>query len=141
MVKKFISLLLISVCLGDTLDLKDKTRYNSTLLKFDSDEIMFKAFLSPNWSKELWIDINDIQELKLYDGAIVIKNGIIVTTNEEHIKSTNYDRYLSLAKAAKAKRKLKNIQTSCMIIIILGLFVYYDMQNNLKWGGGDIYLP
>ena len=141
LVKKFISLLLISVCLGDTLVLKNKTKYNGTLIKFDGDEIMFKAFLSTNWSKELSIDINDIQELKLYDGAIVIENGIIVATNEEHIKSTSYDRYLSLAKAAKAKRKPKNIQTCCTIIVILGLVVYYDIKNNLKWGGGDIYLP
>ena len=141
MIKKLISLLLISVCLGDTLVLKDKTKYNGTLIKFGSDEIMFKALLSRNWSKKLSVNINEIQELKLYDGAIVIKNGIIVATNEEHIKSTSYDRYLSLAKAAKSKKKPKNIQTCCTIIVILGLVVYYDIKNNLKWGGGDIYLP
>ena len=105
MIKKLISLLLISVCLGDTLVLKDKTKYNGTLIKFGSDEIMFKALLSRNWSKKLSVNINEIQELKLYDRAIVIKNGIIVATNQEHIKSTSYDRYLSLAKAAKAKKK------------------------------------
>jgi len=71
----------------------------------------------------------------------VIENGIIVATNEEHIKSTSYDRCLSLAKATKAKRKPKNIQTCCIIIIILGLVVCYNIKNNLKWGGGDIYLP
>ena len=127
--------------IGDTLILKDKTVHNGTLIKFENNEIMFKALLSRNWSKKLSVNINEIQELKLYDGAIVIKNGIIVATNEEHIKSTSYDRYLSLAKAAKAKKKPKNIQTCCTIIIILGLVVYYDIKNNLKWGGGDIYLP
>ncbi len=137
MVKKFISLLLISVCLGDTLVLKDKTKYTGTMIKFDGDEIMFKAFLSTNWSKELSIDINEIQELKLYDGVIVIENGIIVATNEEHIKSTSYDRYLSLAKAAKAKRKTKNIMTCCSIIVIFGLWTL----SNFKYGGDDIYLP
>ena len=127
--------------IGDTLILKDKTVHNGTLIKFENNEIMFKALLSRNWSKKLSVNINEIQELKLYDGAIVIKNGIIVATNEEHIKSTSYDRYLSLAKAAKAKKKPKNIQTCCTIIVILGLVVYYDIKNNLKWGGGDIYLP
>ena len=127
--------------IGDTLILKDKTVHNGTLIKFENNEIMFKALLSRNWSKKLSVNINEIQELKLYDGAIVIKNGIIVATNEEHIKSTSYDRYLSLAKAAKAKKKSKNIQTCCTIIVILGLIVYYDIKNNLKWGGGDIYLP
>jgi len=53
LVKKFISLLLISVCLGDTLILKYKTKYNSILIKVDVDEIMFKAFLSTNWTREL----------------------------------------------------------------------------------------
>ena len=106
MIKKLISLLRISVCLGDTLVLKDKIIYNGTFIKFDDNEIMFKAFLSTNWFKELLIDIIDAQELKLYDVAIVIENGIIIPTNEEHIKSTSY-----------------------------------DIKNNLKWGGGDIYLP
>ena len=127
--------------IGDTLILKDKTVHNGILIKFENNEIMFKALLSRNWSKKLSVNINEIQELKLYDGVIVIKNGIIVATNEEHIKSTSYDRYLSLAKAAKAKKKPKNIQTCCTIIFILGLVVYYDIKNNLKWGGGDIYLP
>ena len=71
----------------------------------------------------------------------MIENGIIVATNEEHIKSTSYDRYLYLAEATKAKKKPKNIQTCCIIIVILGLVVYYDIKNNLKWAGGDIYLP
>ena len=100
MVKKFISLLLISVCLGDTLILKDKTARNGILINFVDDEIMFEVILSKNSlrSKFLTYIIDDIQELKLYDGTMVIENGIIVATNEEHIKSTSYDRYVNINK-------------------------------------------
>ena len=63
MIKKLISLLLISVCLGDTLILKDKTKYNGNLIKFGSDEIMFKYF--PPYSlksNKLAVVISDIEE-------------------------------------------------------------------------------
>ena len=82
MVKKTISLLLISVCLGDTLILKDKTEYSGILMKFVNDEIMFRAWPSAKLS----INISDVQELKLSDGTRVIENGIIVALNEKHIK-------------------------------------------------------
>ena len=103
LVKKFISLLLISVCLGDTLILKDKTKYVGTLTNFVDEEIMFEAFLSTNSvrSKFLTVIIDDIQELKLYDGTMVIDNGIIVATNAERIKNTGYDRYLNISKELK----------------------------------------
>ena len=82
MVKKLISLLLLSVCIGDTLILKDKTVYNGTLIKFGNDEIMFKYF--PPYSllsKNLIVILGDIQELQLSDGTSLIENGIDVTTN------------------------------------------------------------
>ena len=92
MVKKLISLLLISVCLSDTLILNDKTVYNGILMKFVNDEIMFRAWPSAKLS----INISDVQELKLSDGTRVIENGIVVATNEKHIKNISYDRYLTI---------------------------------------------
>ena len=79
MIKKFIPLLLISVCIGDTLILKDKTVFTGALIKFGTDEIIFKAIPSAKLS----IYISDIQELKLSDGTRVIENGIVVANNEK----------------------------------------------------------
>ncbi len=122
MVKKLISLLLISVCLGDTLILKDKTEYTGTLIKFGNDEIMFRALPSAKLS----INISDIQELKLSDGTRVIENGIVVASNEKHIKKISYSRYLSVVKAEKVKKRperVKKIVGGCACIIILGLIL------------------
>ena len=122
MVKKLISLLLISVCLGDTLILKDKTEYTGTLIKFGNDEIMFRALPSAKLS----INISDIQELKLSDGTRVIENGIVIASNEKHIKKISYSRYLSVVKAEKVKKRperVKKIVGGCACIIILGLIL------------------
>ncbi len=122
LVKKLISLLLISVCLGDTLILKDKTEYTGTLIKFGNDEIMFRALPSAKLS----INISDIQELKLSDGTRVIENGIVIASNEKHIKKISYSRYLSVVKAEKVKKRperVKKIVGGCACIIILGLIL------------------
>ena len=127
MVKKFISLLLISVCLGDTLVLKDKTKYNGTLIKFGNDEIIFKYFPPYSlWSKNLAVILSDIQELQLSDGTSLIKNGINVATNEKH-----------MIFIGKSINNTNNILTCCSIIVIFGLWTL----SNLKYGGDDIYLP
>jgi len=132
LIKKFIPLLLISVCLGDTLILKDKTVYNGTLIKFGNDEIMFKYF--PPYSlrsKNLTVILGDIQELQLSDGTSLIENGIDVATNEKHMIFIE-----------KTINKTKNRQTCCTIIVILGLVVYYDIKNNLKFNfGGEFPTP
>ena len=99
MAKKLISLLLISVCLGDTLILKDKTEYTGALIKFGTDEIIFKALPSAKLS----INISDIQELKLSDGKKIFENGIVVTTNEKYIKNKIQ------AEEAKQKDKYKEL--------------------------------
>ena len=78
MVKKLISLLFISLCLGDTLILKDKTVYTGALIKFGTDEIIFKAIPSAKLS----INISDIEELKLSDGTKVIENGILLKSEK-----------------------------------------------------------
>ena len=122
LVKKLISLLLISVCLGDTLILKDKTVYNGILMKFVNDEIMFRAWPSAKLSN----NISDIQELKLSDGTRVIENGIVIASNEKHIKKISYSRYLSVVKAEKVKKRperVKKIVGGCACIIILGLIL------------------
>ena len=122
MIKKLISLLLISVCLGDTLVIKDKTKYVGTLTNFVDEEMMFEAFLSTNSlrSKFLTAIIDDIQELKLYDGTMVIDNGIIVATNAERIKNTGYDRYLNISKELK-RGKLTHIMIGCGIISVAAI--------------------
>ena len=146
MVKKFISLLLISVCLGDTLILKDKTVHNGTLINFVDDEIMFKAFLSTNSLrfKNLTVIIDDIQELKLYDGTMVIENGIIVATNEEHIKSTSYDRYVNINKdfitrdtksrlESQKQKELKKGKSANIIYIGCGIISVAAIGGLLLW--------
>ena len=128
MVKKFISLLLISVCLGDTLILKDKTVHNGTLINFVDDEIMFEASLSTNplRSKILTVIIDDIEELELLNGIMVIENGIIVATNEEHIKSTSYGRYLNISNELKKGKSANIIYIGCGIISVAAIgFLYY----------------
>ena len=68
----------------DKLVLKDKTVYTGTLIKFDDDEIIFRALPSAKMS----ISIKDIKELKLSDGRSVIENGVILANNEKHITDT-----------------------------------------------------
>ena len=126
----------------DTLVLKDKIVYTGALIKFGNDEIMFKALLSSKWSKKLSVNISDIQELKLSDGTRVIENGIIVPTNEKHIKNISYDRYLYLVKTEKAKKRPQNIMVCCAMITILSLYVYYDFKKNFKIRiGGEFPTP
>ena len=146
MVKKFILLLLISVCLGDTLILKDKTARNGTLINFVDDEIMFEAFLSTNSLrfKNLTVIIDDIQELKLYDGTMVIENGIIIATNEEHIKSTSYDRYVNINKdfitrdtksrlESQKQKELKKGKSANIIYIGCGIISVAAIGGLLLW--------
>ena len=85
----------------DKLVLEDKTVYTGTLIKFDDDEIIFRALPSAQMS----ISIRDIKELKLSDGRSVIENGVISANNEKHIKSRRDGSYLSTIQAEKAKQK------------------------------------
>ena len=135
MVKKFISLILISVFLGDTLILKDKTKYVGTLTNFVDEEIMFEAFLSTNSlrSKFPTVIIDDIQGLNLNDRTMVIDNGIIVATNAERIKNTDYYRYLNISKELKRGKSI-HIIIGCGIISVValgGLYLYFVQTFNL----------
>tara|TARA_Y100001970_G_scaffold69543_1_gene88679 strand:- start:234 stop:692 length:459 start_codon:yes stop_codon:yes gene_type:complete len=135
LIKKFIPLILISVCLGDTLILNDKTVYNGILMKFVNDKIMFRAWPSAKLS----INISDVQGLKLSDGTRVIENGIIVASNEKHIKKISYSRYLSLINGEKVKRRperakeLESVSVGCCLIIILFGFLVF---NDISFGSG-----
>ena len=140
MIKKFIPLLLISVCLGDTLILKDKTIYTGALIKFGTDKIIFKAIPSAKLS----IYINDIQELKLSDGTKVFENGIKVATNEKYIENTSYDRYLFLLRSEKYKNSAERAKernsiyvSCCLIIILFGFLVVKDIGSNFGSGFPD----
>ena len=138
MVRKFISLLLISVCLGDTLILKDKTVYNGVLMKFLNDEIMFRAWPSAKLS----INVSDVQELKLSDGTRVIESGIVVATNEKHIKNISYDRYLTINPKHKrttegAKQQKFVYEASCLIIILIGFLLVKVIGGNFGSGFPD----
>ena len=133
MVKKIISLLLISVCLGDTLILKDKTVYTGALIKFGTDEIIFKAIPSAKLS----IYISDIQELKLSDGTKVFENGIKVATNEKYIENTSYDRYLSVFNEKYKNNAKERVFFCCLIIILFGFLVVKDIGSNFGSGFPD----
>ena len=140
MVKKLISLLLISVCLSDTLILNDKTVYNGILMKFVNDEIMFRAWPSAKLS----INISDVQELKLSDGTRVIENGIVVATNEKHIKNISYDRYLTIKgpekyknSAERAKEQKIVYEVSCLMIILIGFLLVKVIGGNFGLGFPD----
>ena len=114
MVKKLISLLFISVCLGDTLILKDKTVYTGALIKFGTDEIIFKAIPSAKLS----IYISDIQELKLSDGTIAFENGTSMDLKKLR-------RYIEMVKLEQSRN---DAIVCCSIIIILGLIVFFNLS-------------
>jgi len=80
LVKRFISLLLISICLGDILILKDKSVYKGALIYYGNDEIIFKPLPQ---SAKLSVNIKDIKELKLSDGTTAFENGILKEPEEK----------------------------------------------------------
>ena len=121
MIKKLISLLLLSVCLGDTLVLKDKTKYNGTLIKFGSDKIMFKYF--PPYSlksNKLTVFISEIENLKLSNGTIIVENGVFKASYEEDMK-----RFL---KHKNVKSTYTMIGSSIISAAAIG--VYYILANS-----------
>jgi len=132
LVKKLISLLFISLCLGDTLILKDKTVYTGALIKFGTDEIIFKAIPSAKLS----INISDIEELKLSDGTKVFENGIKLATNEKHIENTGYDRYLSIFNEKYKNNAKERVFLCCLIIILFGIFAYRNVTFDMGFSDG-----
>jgi len=116
LVKKFISLLLISVCLGDNLILKDKTVYTGKLIKCLNGDIIFKTMPSAKIS----FNISDIQELELSNGAKIFDNGILVSTDLETFKKYN----LPLAES-KELFSIQNIAISDANLKPMGHWLMY----------------
>ena len=140
LIKKFIPLLLISVCIGDTLILKDKTVYTGWLVKYDNDEIKFKVSLPTDtlpstvslassriFTAKLSININDIQELKLWNDTKVFENGILI------IPELSIRQYILIA---KEKLFLRDATICCSLIIILGLTAFFTSDFDLGWPSG-----
>ena len=139
LIKKFIPLLLISVCIGDTLILKDKTVYTGWLVKYDNDEIKFKVSLptgtlqstvslasSRIFTAKLSININDIQELKLSDGTMAFENGTSMDLKKLR-------RYAEMEKQDLFQRDAK---ICCSLIPILGLIAFFTSDFDLGWPDG-----
>ena len=105
--RKYLSLLLItSVCLGDTLILKNKNVYKGKLVKYvDGKKILFKALPSAN----IFINISEVQKLTLTDGTKIFENGNILIDD------------LNNTKKFKDAKRIARSQTfiGCVVIIIV----------------------
>ena len=131
MVKRFISLLLISICLGDILILKDKSVYKGALVYYGNDEIIFKP-LPPSGKlffniKGITINIKDIKELKLSDGTTAFENGTL-KESEEKIR-----QYIKMVILSHTRNESEVIMNYFAVLILI--FVAYGALSELKFGG------
>ena len=133
MVKRFISLLLISICLGDILILKDKSVYKGALVYYGNDEIIFKP-LPPSGKlffniKGITINIKDIKELKLSDGTMAFENG---TLKEPEEKIRQYIEMVVLNHSQNNIEEIMNI-----FAVLFCIFVAYRalLEINLHPNG------
>ena len=134
--------------------MKNYRFYKGILVKFGNDEIIFKdlqkkvsPYGHPMFTKptgKLSIKISDIQKLKLSDGTSVIENGIVVATNEKHIKNISYDRYLTIKgpekyknSAERAKEQKIVYEVFCLIIILIGFLLVKVIGGNFGSGFPD----
>ena len=124
MVKRFISLLLLSICLGDILILKDKSVYKGALVYYGNDEIIFKP-LPP--SAKLSVNIKDIKELKLSDGTTAFENGILKEP-EEKIR-----QYIKMVILSHTRNDSEVIMNYFAVLILI--FLAYGALLELKFGG------
>ena len=111
MKKLIIILLITSICLADTLILKNKQSYKGQLVKYvDGKKILFKALPSAN----MVFDISEIQNLTLSDGTKIFENGKILVND---LKSVEKYRYTKAAARG----------SSCIITsaLILGIVFYF----------------
>lgn len=78
---------IFSICLGDTLILKNNKVYNFKLIKHvDSRKIMFRALPSAN----IPININEIHELTLTNGTKIFKVGKFLVYDLKSIEKYRY---------------------------------------------------
>ena len=124
MVKRFISLLLISICLGDILILKDKSVYKGALVYYGNDEIIFKPLPQ---SAKLSVNIKDIKELKLSDGTTAFENGTL-KESEEKIR-----QYIKMVILSHTRNDSEVIMNYFAVLILI--FVAYGALSELKFGG------
>ena len=126
MVKKLISLLLISVCLGDILILKDKSVYKGALIYYGNDEIIFKPLPQ---SAKLSVNIKDIKELKLSDGTTAFENGTLKEP-EEKIR-----QYIEMVVLNHSQNDIKEIMN--IFAVLFCIFVAYRalLEINLHPNG------
>ena len=120
MVKRFISLLLISICLGDILILKDKSVYKGALIYYGNDEIIFKPLPQ---SAKLSVNIKDIKELKLSDGTTAFENG---TLKEPEEKIRQYIKMVILSHSRNDSEVIMNYFAVLFCIYV----VYIGLKNN-----------
>ena len=87
---RYLSLVFIfSICLGDTVILKNDKVYKGKLIKYvDGRKIMFRAFPSAN----ILININEIHELTLTNGTKILENGEILVYNLKSIEKYRYEK-------------------------------------------------
>ena len=124
MVKRFISLLLLSICLGDILILKDKSVYKGALVYYGNDEIIFKP-LPP--SARLSVNIKDIKKLKLSDGTTAFQNGILKEPEEkirQHIKMV----ILSHSRNDSEVTKKLFIVLFCIFVVYMALMDFDGLK-------------
>ena len=88
--RKYFSLILIfSVCLADTLILKDDKVYYGKLIRYiNGRKIMFRALPSAN----ILIDINEIHELTLTNETKIFKNGEILVYDLKSIQEYKHEK-------------------------------------------------
>ena len=86
----YLSLIFIfSICLGDTLILKNDKVYRGNFIKYvDSRNVMFRALPSAN----ILININEIHELTLTNGTKIFENGEILVYDLKSIEKYRYEK-------------------------------------------------
>ncbi len=118
----FSLILIFSVCLGDTLILKNDKIYNGKLIKYvDGKKIMFNALPSAS----ILININEIHELTLTNGTKIFKNGEILVYDLKSIQEYKYEKAASC------------IITSALIFGI----AYYFFINVIDSPGNNSFSP
>ena len=124
MVKRFISRLLISICSGDILILKDNSVHKGALVYYGNDEIIFKPL---PLSEKTFVNIKDIKELKLSDGTTAFENGTL-KESEEKIR-----QYIKMVILSHTRNDSEVIMNYFAVLILI--FVAYGALSELKFGG------
>mgnify|MGYP001265431543 CR=1 FL=1 len=117
---RYLSLVFIfSICLGDTVILKNDKVYKGKLIKYvDGRKIMFRALPSAN----ILINIDQIHELKLTDGTKIFENGEILVYDLKSIEKYRYEK--------AAARGLSCLISSGLIFGIVFYFIIHIIDHS-----------